>query len=95
MKSDAILINTARGGIVDEQALADALRRGEIGAAAVDVLTVEPPRAGNPLLDPSIPNLIVTPHTAWASRESRQRLVWELAENIRSFARREKRNRLV
>lgn len=95
MKPDALLINTARGGIVDEQALVDALRSGEIGGAAVDVLTVEPPRDGNPLLDPSVPNLIVTPHTAWASRECRQRLVAEVAENIRAFTRGRKRNRLV
>jgi len=85
MKSDAILINTARGGIVDEVALAEALCRGTLGGAGIDVLTKEPPREGNPLLDPDIPNLIVTPHTAWASHESRQRLVEEVAENIRAF----------
>ena len=95
MRPDALLINTARGGIVDERALADALRRGVIGGAAVDVLTVEPPRDGNPLLDPSIPNLIVTPHTAWASRESRQRLIDEVAENIRAFSGGIARNRVV
>ncbi len=85
MKRDAILINTARGGIVDEPALADALRQGRIGGAGVDVLTVEPPVKGNVLLDPDIPNLIVTPHSAWASRETRQRLVDELVTNIRAF----------
>ncbi|MCG6863170.1 MAG: 2-hydroxyacid dehydrogenase [Chromatiaceae bacterium] len=95
MKSDALLINTARGGIVDEEALADALRQGRIGGAAVDVLTVEPPRSGNPLLDTSIPNLMVTPHTAWASRECRQRLVQEVAENIRAFYAGSARNRLA
>lgn len=95
MKSDALLINTARGGIVDEVALVDALRRGVIGGAAMDVLTVEPPLNGNPLLDPSIPNLMVTPHTAWASRECRQRLVGEVAENIRTFAEGRERNRVV
>jgi glycerate dehydrogenase len=95
MKTDALLINTARGGIVDEQALADALRRREIGGAATDVLTVEPPRDGNPLLDSSIPNLIVTPHTAWASRESRQRLIDQVAGNIRAFGEGSQRNRLV
>jgi glycerate dehydrogenase len=94
MRADAFLINTARGGIVDEQALADALRRGIIGGAAVDVLAVEPPRGGNPLLDPGIPNLMVTPHTAWASRESRQRLIEEVAENIRAFGDGKDRNRL-
>jgi glycerate dehydrogenase len=95
MRPDALLINTARGGIVDERALADALRRGVIGGAAVDVLTVEPPRDGNPLLDLSLPNLIVTPHTAWASRESRQRLIDEVAENIRAFSGGIARNRVV
>ena len=95
MKPDAFLINTARGGIVDEKALADALRMGAIGGAAVDVLTTEPPRDGNPLLDPSIPNLIVTPHTAWASRECRQRLVLEVAENIRAFSQNRVRNRVA
>jgi glycerate dehydrogenase len=82
MRRDAILINTARGGLVDEALLADALRRGALGGAAVDVLSLEPPVTGNPLLAPDIPNLIVTPHCAWGSRESRQRLVEQLAENI-------------
>ena len=95
MKPDALLINTARGGIVDEQALAVALRGGEIGAAAVDVLSLEPPRDGNPLLDPTLPNLIVTPHTAWASRECRQRLVVEVAQNILAFAKGLERNRVA
>lgn len=82
MRRDAILINTARGGLVDEALLADALRRGALGGAAVDVLSLEPPVTGNPLLAPDIPNLIVTPHCAWGSRESRQRLVEQLTENI-------------
>jgi glycerate dehydrogenase len=86
MKPGALLINTARGGIVDEPALAQALRAGRLGGAGIDVLTREPPAAGNPLLADDIPNLIVTPHIAWASRESRQRLVDQLAENIRAFA---------
>jgi glycerate dehydrogenase len=85
MKPGALLINAARGGVVDEAALADALRSGHLGGAGVDVLTEEPPRHGNPLLAPDIPNLIVTPHIAWASRESRQRLVNQVAENISSF----------
>ncbi|MCU0971915.1 MAG: 2-hydroxyacid dehydrogenase [Gammaproteobacteria bacterium] len=95
MRPDALLINTARGGLVDEAALADALRAGRLGGAGVDVLAVEPPRGGSPLLDPSIPNLIVTPHVAWASRESRQRLLDEVAENIRAFAAGESRNRVA
>ena len=67
------------------QALADALRSGHLGGAGVDVLTEEPPRNGNVLLDPSIPNLIVTPHVAWAARESRGRVMDQLRENIAAF----------
>ncbi|MEF8833228.1 MAG: 2-hydroxyacid dehydrogenase [Halofilum sp. (in: g-proteobacteria)] len=85
MRPDALLINTARGGIVDEAALADALRAGTIGGAGMDVLTREPPRDGNPLLDDDIPNLIVTPHSAWGSQASRQRLVEQVADRIASF----------
>lgn len=85
MKPDALLINTARGGIVDEAALAEALRSGRIGGAGIDVLSSEPPSRGNPLLAADIPRLIVTPHIAWASRESRQRLVEELRLNIEGF----------
>lgn len=82
MKQTALLINAARGGIVDEQALADALRQGDIAGAGVDVLTTEPPDDDNPLLQSDIPNLIVTPHIAWASRDSRQRLLDDVAETI-------------
>ena len=85
MKPTAFLINAARGGIVDETALADALRAGKIAGAAVDVLSVEPPRQGNPLLAADLPNLIVTPHIAWASREARQRIIDQTTENIRAF----------
>lgn len=85
MKQDAILINTARGGIVDEPALVEALRIGRIGGAGIDVLSQEPPPADHPLLQTDIPNLIVTPHIAWASRQSRQRLIDKVAENIRAF----------
>ena len=95
MKPDALLINTARGGIVDEQALAGALRAGLLGGAGVDVLTVEPPREGNVLLAADIPNLIVTPHIAWASRGSRQRLLGEVAANIAAFAEGRRRNRVA
>jgi glycerate dehydrogenase len=95
MKPTALLINTARGGIVDEQALAEALKAGRIGGAGVDVLTSEPPRQGNPLLHPDIPNLIVTPHIAWASLETRQHLIDEVAKNIAAFMRGESRNRIV
>jgi len=85
MKPDSLLINTSRGGLVNEQALADALRSGEIGGAGFDVLTEEPPRNGNPLLADDIPNLIVTPHSAWASREARQRIVGITAANLASI----------
>lgn len=85
MKSSALLVNTARGGIVNEPALAAALRDGEIAGAGVDVLTQEPPANGNPLLADDIPNLLVTPHCAWASREARQRMVSQSAENLRAF----------
>ncbi|WP_137888767.1 2-hydroxyacid dehydrogenase [Pseudomonas sp. 2FE] len=85
MKPGAFLINSARGGLVNEQALADALRRGHLGGAATDVLTQEPPTAGNPLLAADIPRLIVTPHSAWGSREARQRIVIQLAENAAAF----------
>lgn len=95
MKRDAVLINTARGGIVQETALADALRQGRIGGAGVDVLTEEPPLSGNPLLAPDIPNLIVTPHSAWASRETRQRVVDEVSAIIRAFLNGEPRNLVV
>jgi glycerate dehydrogenase len=94
MKPDALLINTARGGIVDEQALAEALQGGRLGGAGFDVLAVEPPRAGNILLQLDLPNLIVTPHVAWASRESRQRLMDQVAENVRAFLAGESRNRV-
>lgn len=82
MKANALLINTSRGGLVDEVALADALRAGVIGGAGFDVLTEEPPRSGNPLLAGNIPNLIVTPHSAWASQEARQRIVDITARNL-------------
>ena len=85
MKPNAILINTARGGLVDEQALADALRAGTLGGAGFDVLTEEPPLNGNVLLDPDIPNLIVTPHVAWASQEAMQILADQLIDNIEAF----------
>ena len=85
MKASALLINCARGGIVNEQALAQALKQGLIAGAGVDVLTREPPIDGNVLLEPDIPNLIVTPHCAWGSREARQRLVNQAGEKLRTF----------
>lgn len=85
LKPNAFVVNTARGGIIDEQALADALRRGHLGGAATDVLSVEPPVDGNPLLADDIPRLIVTPHSAWGSVEARQRIIGQLAENATAF----------
>ncbi len=92
MKPNAILINTARGGIVDEAALLAALQSGRIAGAGVDVLSEEPPRNGNPLLDADLPNLIVTPHTAWASVETVHKLAEQLIGNIEAFLRGAPRN---
>ncbi|WP_122500186.1 2-hydroxyacid dehydrogenase [Pseudomonas viridiflava] len=85
MKPHAFIVNTARGGLINEQALADALRNGHLGGAASDVLSVEPPVAGNPLLAGDIPRLIITPHSAWGAREARQRIVSQITENARAF----------
>ena len=85
MKRDAILINTARGALVDHEALAEALRAGEIAGAGIDVFATEPPPESEPLLGSDVPNLILTPHIAWAALESRQRVLDQAAENIASF----------
>jgi glycerate dehydrogenase len=95
MKSDALLINTARGGLVDAEALAHSLRTGQLGGAAIDVLPREPPVDGSPLFAPDLPNLIVTPHTAWAARESRQRALDQMAANIEAWRRGERLRRVV
>ena len=95
MKPSAVLINTARGGMVNEAALKRALLNGAIAGAGIDVLTNEPPREGNPLLDETIPNLIVTPHCAWVARQSRQRLVAQTVENVRAFLQEEPLPRAV
>lgn len=95
MKSDAILINTARGGLVDSAALADALQGGDIAAAAIDVLPQEPPADGDPLLDYDGGNLIVTPHIAWATGAARQAAIDELVANIAAFLDGRERNRIV
>ena len=79
----AILINTGRGGLVDEQAVAAALESGQLAAYCADVLTDEPPRPDNPLFRQ--PNAYITPHIAWATREARQRLMAVCVENIRRF----------
>jgi glycerate dehydrogenase len=95
MKTDAVLINTARGALVDSSALADALRGGRLGGAAIDVLAHEPPVHGDPLLAPDIPGLVVTPHIAWAAREARQRCIDEMAANVEDFLRGGHRGRVV
>lgn len=95
MRSDAILINTARGGLVDEAALASALLNNMIGGAGFDVLSEEPPRDGNPLLELNLPNFILTPHNAWASNEAMQALADQLVDNLEAFACGEPRNLLT
>ena len=92
MKRDALLINTARGGLIDDHALLEALKSGRLGGAGIDVLRVEPPREGNPLLDADLPNLIVTPHNAWASKQAMQTLGSQLVDNLEAFVRGEPRN---
>ena len=93
MKPSAYIINMARGQVVDPDALAHALNKKQIAGAALDVMEKEPPDADDPLL--KAPNCIITPHIAWASIESRKRLVREIAENIAAFSRNESRNRIV
>lgn len=92
MKQGALLINTARGGLIDETALVAALSNGHLGGAGLDVLSLEPPPTDHPLLASDIPRLIITPHIAWGSRESRQRLVDEVVRNIAAFEAGEVRN---
>lgn len=87
MKPDAILINTARGGLIDDHALIEALKSGRLAGAGIDVLRNEPPREGNPLLEVDLPNLIVTPHNAWASRQAMQTLADQLVDNLEAFVR--------
>jgi len=91
MKPSAVLVNCARGGVVDEAALAEALREGTIAGAGVDVLSAEPPRDDNPLLAADVPNLIVTPHVAWAGRRAQQALADQLVDNIEAFVLRRKK----
>jgi glycerate dehydrogenase len=95
MKHDALLINTARGAIVDSAALAGALAAQQLGGAGIDVLPVEPPNADEPLIKLDLPNLVITPHIAWAALEARQRAIDEMAANIRAFRNGGTRNRVV
>jgi glycerate dehydrogenase len=85
MRRDAILINTSRGGLVDERALTDALKGGVLAGAGFDVLTTEPPKDGNILLEIDLPNFILTPHIAWASQNAMQILADQLVDNIEAF----------
>lgn len=98
MKPTALLINTARGGLVDEAALIRALREGWIAGAGFDVITVEPPPADHPMLAPdllALPNFLLTPHVAWASRPAMQTLADQLIDNIEAFAAGTPRNRVA
>jgi len=96
MKSHAVIVNMGRGGIIDEAALAQAIVAEQIGGAATDVYSSEPPAADNPLMKiKANPSFLATPHTAWASIEARTRLVEEVAENIRAFIEGSERNRVV
>ncbi|WP_188688326.1 D-2-hydroxyacid dehydrogenase [Silvimonas amylolytica] len=95
LKPGCVLINTARGGLVDEAALLVALQNGRLGGAGLDVLIEEPPRNGNPLLDVNLPNLIITPHVAWASIETMSVLAGQLIDNIDAYLRGEPRNVVV
>jgi len=95
MKNSALLINTARGGLVDSRALVDALRDGEIAAAAIDVLPQEPPVNGDPLLDYEGDNLVVTPHIAWGTLTARQAAIDELTANVTAFLDGKERCRVV
>jgi glycerate dehydrogenase len=97
MKRSAVLINTSRGALVDEEALLRALSAGAIGGAALDVLEREPPRKDHPLLDPHAPfahRIVVTPHLGWATGEARARLVTTVIENLAAFLRGERKNRV-
>ena len=95
MKPGALLINTARGGLVDETALLEALRSARIGGAGFDVLDKEPPTEGHPLLELDLPNFIMTPHIAWSGRAAMQTLADQLIDNIEAFVAGEPQNRVA
>ena len=97
LKPGAILINTARGGLIDEAALIAALGDGRLGGVGLDVLTVEPPPADHPLTDPRAPwaaRVVVTPHVAWGAIEARRRLAAVATENLRAFLAGQRQNRV-
>ena len=95
MKPSSILINTARGGLIDSEALLFALKNGMIAGAAIDVLPEEPPINGNALLEYKKLNLIMTPHIAWGTIEARQNAINQLADTIKAFQNNQKINALV
>lgn len=95
MKTTALLINTARGGLVDERALRDALQARRIAGAGFDVLSSEPPSTGNPLLEIKLPNFILTPHVAWSGRAAMQILADQLIDNLEAFVAGRPNNRVV
>ncbi|MFN6969424.1 MAG: D-2-hydroxyacid dehydrogenase [Rheinheimera sp.] len=85
LKPSAVVLNTARGSLIDAVALASALKTGKLAGAALDVLETEPPSADHPLLQPDVPHLLISPHVGWASQQAMQQLVTQTAENIQSF----------
>ncbi len=85
LKPTAVVLNTARGSLIDTKALAQALKNGRLAGAALDVLDIEPPPADHPLLQPDVPNLLISPHVGWASQQAMQQLVEQTADNIRSY----------
>ena len=95
MRAGSLLINTARGGLVDEAALLEALRSGRIGGAGFDVLAKEPPREGHALLDLNFPNFILTPHIAWSGRQAMQTLADQLIANIEAHVAGSPQNRVA
>lgn len=95
LKPNAVVVNIARGGIVDEYAIANAIREGRIGGYACDVFEQEPIREGNPLLELNSYNIILTPHIAWAGKQSRQALIKQIVTNIKAFINGEILNRVV
>lgn len=98
MRPTALLVNTARGGIVDEPALIRALKEGWIAGAGFDVISAEPPAAGHPMIDPqllALPNFLLTPHVGWSSRPAMQALADQLIDNLEAFVAGSPRNRVA